>query len=145
MDERISTEIDNDIAQIACVIELLERSGRLHSLPETAVFHMTLALDELLTNIISYGFLDGGRHKITAWIGLCGNRLEAEIVDDGIAFDPLVGTAPDVGLSIEEREIGGLGVHLIRSMMDHVDYRRADGHNYLKLIKSVRGDPTRRE
>ena len=100
MGERTSVEIDNDIAEIARVTSLIENFGERHQLPETAVFHMKLAFDEMLTNIISYGFLDGGRHKIILSIGIEGDRLEAEIIDDGIAFDPLARPAPDISLRL---------------------------------------------
>ncbi len=137
MSERLSAEIDNDIAEIARVTSLIESFGERHQLPETIVFYMKLAFDELLTNIISYGFLDGGRHKITALIRLEGNALEAEIIDDGIAFDPLARPAPDTSLAVEEREIGGLGIHFIRTVMDAVDYHRSNGRNHFKMIKKV--------
>jgi anti-sigma regulatory factor (Ser/Thr protein kinase) len=139
--ERIAAEIDNDISEIGVVTALIEQFGKRHGLPEAAVFHMVLACDELLTNIISYGFLEGGRHKITASIQLDGDRLETEIVDDGIAFDPLAKDAPDVNLPLEERESGGLGVHFVRSLMDEVDYRRTDGKNYLKMVKRLPAPP----
>ncbi len=143
MGERTSVEIDNDIAEIARVTSLIENFGERHQLPETAVFHMKLAVDELLTNIISYGFLDGGRHKIILSIGIEGDRLEAEIIDDGIEFDPLARPAPDISLQAEEREIGGLGIHFIRSVMDRVDYHRSGDRNHLKLVKKVPAEPAK--
>jgi anti-sigma regulatory factor (Ser/Thr protein kinase) len=141
--ERVTAEIDNDIAEIAHVTSLIESFGEKHRLPETTVFHMKLAVDELLTNIISYGFLDGGRHKIIASIGIEGDRLEAEIIDDGIEFDPLARPAPDISLAADERDIGGLGIHLIRSVMDRVDYHRSGGRNHLKLVKKVPAEPAK--
>lgn len=141
--ERITAEIDNDIAEIACVTSLIESFGERHRLPDTVVFHMKLAIDELLTNIISYGFLDGGRHKIIASIGIEGDKFEAEIIDDGIAFDPLAQPAPDISLAPEERDVGGLGIHFIRSVMDRVDYHRAGGRNHLKLVKKVPAEPAK--
>jgi serine/threonine-protein kinase RsbW len=141
--ERISAEIDNDIAEIASVTVLIQRFGKSHGLPEAAVFHMVLAFDELLTNIISHGFLDGGRHKISASLKLDGDRFEGEIVDDGIAFDPLAGPVPDTSLPAEQREAGGLGIHFVRSVMDQLDYRRTDGRNYFKMVKRVPAEPAR--
>jgi serine/threonine-protein kinase RsbW len=141
--EHIYAEIDNDIAEIERVTALIETFGARHKLPEAIVFHIKLAFDEVLTNIISYGFVDGGRHKITASIGLDGDRLEAEIIDDGVAFDPLSKPSPDLGLSAEERDIGGLGIHFIRSVMDRVDYHRSDGRNHFKMVKNVPGEPAK--
>jgi len=141
--ERIFAEIDNDIAEIARVTSLIETFGERHRLPEAVVFHMKLAFDELLTNIISYGFLDGARHKITASIGLDGDKLEAEIIDDGIAFNPLAEAAPDLSQSAEERDIGGLGIHIIRTVMDHVDYHRSGGRNHFTMVKKVPAEPAK--
>jgi serine/threonine-protein kinase RsbW len=139
--DRITAEIDNNVAEIAYVTSLIESFGERHRLPETVVFHMKLAIDELLTNIISYGFLDGGCHKIIASIRIEGDSLETEIIDDGIAFDPLARPAPDISRALEERGIGGLGIHFIRTVMDGVDYHRSDGRNHLKLVKKFRPNP----
>lgn len=135
--ERIYAEIDNDIAEIARFTALLDSFGERHHLPEAIVFHIKFAFDELLTNIISYGFTDTRPHKIAAWIGIEGNTFEAEIVDDGIAFNPLDKPTPDLSQSVDERPIGGLGIHFIRTVMDHVDYHRAGGRNHLKMIKKL--------
>ncbi len=141
MSERICAEIDNDLAEIALVTAMIETFGTRHHLPQATVFHMTLAFDELLTNIISYGFADGGRHKIKAALALEGDRLEAEIIDDGIAFDPLAKAAPDIDAELEARGMGGLGIHFIRSVMDSVEYHRSDGCNHLKMVKKVPAAP----
>jgi anti-sigma regulatory factor (Ser/Thr protein kinase) len=139
--DKRSAEIDNDVTEIARVTALVETFSKCHNIPEAVMFHVTLALDELLTNIISYGFSDGSRHKITASISIDGDVLEAETVDDGIAFDPLARPSPKLDLSVEEREIGGLGIHFIRRVMDHVDYRRIDGRNHLRMLKKLPPDP----
>ncbi|MHB8883835.1 MAG: ATP-binding protein [Methylovirgula sp.] len=142
MGNRISVEIDNDIAEIARVCSLIDSFAQQHRLPEAIVFHMKLAIDELLTNIISYGFQDGGRHKISVSMSLEtddneGNRLAAEIIDDGVAFDPLSRATPDLSQSVADREIGGLGIHFIRSVMDQVKYHRFEGRNHFQMIKKV--------
>jgi anti-sigma regulatory factor (Ser/Thr protein kinase) len=138
-------EIKNDMAEIARVTSRIEEFGESHQLPKEVVFQFVLAFDELLTNIISYGCPDGGAHKITASMALAGDRLEAEIVDDGIAFDPLARPAPDLDASVEDRKIGGLGIHFVRSVMDSVHYRRQDGHNHLKMMKKVSAEPANEE
>ncbi len=143
MSERIQAEIDNSIGEIAKVISLIETFGERHRLPEAVVGHLTLACDELLTNIVFHGFPDGRLHKILVSIALDGNKLEAEIIDDGIAFDPLARPTPDVTLATEHREIGGLGIHFIRTVMDRVDYRRSNGQNHLKMVKRMPGRPVK--
>lgn len=141
MGDKLLVEIDNDLGEIARLCALIDAFGEKHDLPPAAIFHITLAFDEFLTNIISYGFSDGERHKIAASIELDGDTIAAEIVDDGIAFNPLARPTPDTSKSLEEREIGGLGIHFIRRVMDKVEYCRADGRNHLKMIKKVRAEP----
>ncbi|HEY1736548.1 MAG TPA: ATP-binding protein [Methylovirgula sp.] len=141
MGDQLLAEIDNDIAAIAGLTARIEEFGEEHKLPSEAIFQLTLAFDELLTNIISYGFSDGKRHTITARIELHGDTIAAEIIDDGTAFDPLARATPDTTKSIEEREIGGLGIHFIRTVMDKIEYCRIDGHNHLKMLKKVRQAP----
>jgi anti-sigma regulatory factor (Ser/Thr protein kinase) len=138
-------EIKNDMAEIARVTSRIEEFGKRQQLPKEFVFQFVLAFDELLTNIISYGFLDGGSHKITASMAFEGDRLEAEIVDDGIAFNPLARPTPDLDASVEERKVGGLGIHFVRTVMDSVHYRRQDGHNHLKMMKKVSAEPANEE
>jgi serine/threonine-protein kinase RsbW len=143
LDESAQAEISNNIGEIAKVIRLVENFGQRHRMPEATVAHFTLACDELLTNIISYGFRDDRVHKIVVVLGLEANTLQAEIIDDGIAFDPLAQPVPDLTLPLEERKIGGLGIHFVRTVMDRVDYRRSDGKNHLKMIKDVAAHPVK--
>lgn len=141
MGDKLLVEIDNDLGEIARLSALIEAFGEKHGLAPAAIFHITLAFDEFLTNIISYGFSDGERHKIAASLDLDGDMLAAEIVDDGIAFNPLARPTPDTTTPIEERKIGGLGIHFIRRVMDKVEYCRADGRNHLKMTKKLRAEP----
>jgi anti-sigma regulatory factor (Ser/Thr protein kinase) len=139
--DQLLAEIDNDVAEIAGLTARMEAFGEKHHLPPSAIFHMTLAFDEFLTNIIFYGFSDGERHTITVRIELDGDALEAEIIDDGIAFNPLARPAPDTTKSVEDRDVGGLGIHFIRTVMDKVEYFRVDGRNHLRMVKKVPAAP----
>src|SRR5437016_678459 len=99
--ERMSVEIDSDVAEIARLASLIEAFGERNGLPDRVVFHLQLAFDELLTNIIFYGFPDGGPHKIETTLRLDDDRLVAEIVDGGVPFDPLAKPPPDVTASLD--------------------------------------------
>lgn len=102
----------------------------------TVVIPMQIAFDEVLTNVIDYAHADGGEHVVSVLLRVYGDRLEAEVIDDGAAFDPLAEVAtPDFDASIEERQIGGLGMHLVRTLVDDVRYRRHAAHNHLRLCK----------
>jgi sigma-B regulation protein RsbU (phosphoserine phosphatase) len=96
---------------------------------------VNLVLDELLSNVISYAFADDARHEIEVGFELSSDRLSLTISDDGIPFNPFAGSPPDTGLSMEEREIGGLGIHLVRKMMDEVSYNRRTDRNVVILVK----------
>lgn len=101
---------------------------------------MHVVIDELLMNIISYAYLDDESHDICVKVELSGDRLKVSMVDDGIPFNPFGIETPDTELSLEEREIGGLGIHLIRKMMDRVSYRRRIDKNVISVIKFLNED-----
>lgn len=114
--------------------EALEEYGEANDLPMKLVMEVTLALDELVTNVITHAYKDGpGEVGVT--IRLADGMLHAEVVDDGPSFDPLAQAAPDTSLSLDEREIGGLGLHLVRTMMDKVEYSREGERNHVRLQK----------
>lgn len=99
---------------------------------------LTLALDELITNAISHGFPGRAPGHITVTVERAGDRVTATLRDDGIAHDPFAQAPdPDLDLGIEEREIGGLGVFLVRELMDRADYRREGDFNIITLTKSL--------
>ena len=98
---------------------------------------VNLAVDELLTNTISYGYDDDGEHRIEFVLRREGGALMIEIADDGRAFDPLQVPTPDMGASRQDRAAGGLGIYLVRKPMDGVTYRRQDGRNVVMLTKHV--------
>lgn len=141
MGARGAIEIENDTAEIARAIGWLEAFCRENALPSDVEFAMALAFDELLTNTISYGFPDHGRHLISIALTLDGRALSADISDTGIPFDPLAQPAPDLDVPIEERPIGGLGIHFVRTMLDEVAYRRTDGRNQVTVRKLITLSP----
>jgi anti-sigma regulatory factor (Ser/Thr protein kinase) len=96
-----------------------------------------LVLDELLTNIISYGYTDSDTHQITVELTVVDGAMTIRIVDDGVAFNPFEQDAPDLESSIERRELGGLGIHLVKKFMDDYSYQRSDEFNIVTLSKSL--------
>jgi serine/threonine-protein kinase RsbW len=92
-----------------------------------------LALEELVANVFEHGA--GG--EVFLSIVCDGGRLDAEVVDSGPAFDPLAAEDPDIGAGIDERPVGGLGVLLVKKLMDRVHYRRSEGHNHVYLSKRL--------
>jgi anti-sigma regulatory factor (Ser/Thr protein kinase) len=133
----VSAVIVNDRAEIQRLAELAERFGADHGLSDDEVMAINLALDEVVTNIIEYGFGDTARHEIHVTLALDGGALTIEVADDARAFDPLAAPPPDLTLPLEDRPVGGLGIHIVRSVMDAVEYQRRDGRNVLTMRKTI--------
>jgi len=99
---------------------------------------INMALDDLLNNVVQYAFPnDPGEHRIEVEGEVRDGYVVLTITDDGIPFNPLMVAPPDLSLLLHEREIGGLGIHLVRSMFDVVTYYRAVGHNVLTVKKKL--------
>jgi serine/threonine-protein kinase RsbW len=112
-----------------------------HGVPDDVRRGMNVALDELLTNTVSYG-LAGAAGEVTVAGELQQDRLTVTISDDGKPFDPFQRSAPDTTLSVEDRPIGGLGIHLVRHLVDDVSYQRRDGRNVVALTRRLAGGTT---
>lgn len=96
-----------------------------------------LVIDEVVSNCVKYGYRDTVEHFIDIELGHDGENILVTIIDDGHPFNPLEHPEPDTSLPIEERPIGGLGIHLLRKIADHIEYDRTDGRNRLTLLKSI--------
>jgi len=108
-----------------------------HSLPAGVRRSVNVALDDLLTNALSHGRTGRDPCLVTVEVELDHERVTVTLTDDGPPFDPLGQAAPDTKLSVEERPIGGLGIHLVGQLMDQVNYQRREGHNVVVLVKEL--------
>jgi anti-sigma regulatory factor (Ser/Thr protein kinase) len=133
----MSVTLVNDLAEVEKLSRLVEAFGEAEGLQPESVFNVNLALDEVITNIIRYAHDDGRQHPIVVRLAIDQGVLTAHVEDDGRAFNPLEAPVPDIGASIDERPIGGLGIHLVRSVMNSVEYRREDGRNVLTMKKRL--------
>src|SRR5207248_1982265 len=125
----------NDLAEIGRIAPVIEKFCAERGLGGNVAHAVNLALDELLTNTISYGYGDATQHLIDIALTLTRERLTVTIRDDAAPFDPTTAAAPDLDAKIDERAMGGLGIHIVRTIMDQVEYRRVNGHNELTLTK----------
>ena len=124
----------NEPAQIRQLQERLTDLFREHGVTDNTVFRLNLCLEELLVNTMTYGFEQGSAHDIAVQLEVREGLLRVEIVDDGIPFDPFADAPqPDLQAPIEQRPIGGLGVHLVKSLMDSVEYRFHENRNHVCL------------
>ena len=133
-----SFELKNDLSELERLCLNCEEIGRSIGVSDKSIFEMNLALDELFTNIISYGFNDSQEHIIKISITIEGDQLQMRIEDDGVPFNPSESKTPDFQCDIEECKIGGLGIHLIKKMMDEVQYQRVADKNILILRRKLR-------
>jgi serine/threonine-protein kinase RsbW len=133
-------ELKSNLSELDILCERLESICQSLNLSQKCKFEINLALDELFTNIISYGFDDNEEHVIEITIDLEPDRVVLRVEDDGIPFNPVEASEPEVACSVENCKIGGLGIHLIRNLMDEICYRRCGDRNVLILKKNIPAD-----
>ena len=103
--------------------------------PMETAMHVDLVLEELVMNVVSYGYPDGRNGQIGVDLSQDAQGITIVVEDDGDAYDPFVAEAPDLTMSLEERQIGGLGVHFVRQFTDNHRYQRVGNRNRVELIK----------
>jgi anti-sigma regulatory factor (Ser/Thr protein kinase) len=134
----ISVLLRNDRAEIARLAGLAESFGQAQHLSDDEVMAINLVLDEVVTNVIDYGFEGvAGEPEIRLTMSLEGDQLTIQVEDNGRAFDPLQMATPDLDLPLEDRPVGGLGIHIVRSVMNTVEYDRRGGRNVLTMHKTI--------
>ncbi len=127
--------IKNKLKEITTVITKFETFGTVNNLSIPIIQKFNIVFDELLSNIISYGYNDSNEHIIEMGIELKSERLIITITDDGIPFNPFQKDPPDTMLSVDERSIGGLGIHIVKNLMDEYGYKRNADKNIITLVK----------
>lgn len=135
--------IGADLKEIGRVNAAFAQFADLHALPASVRRSVHVVLDELLRNTIVYGFAGraDGEGEASVEVELRPDRVSLRLTDDGRPFDPfgLEAPTPDAALPAAERRIGGLGIHLVRGMMDEVSYQRRSGRNVVLLTKLLSG------
>ena len=129
--------LDNEQGSLNPLAAAVEAFADIHDWPADVKLHVDLVLEELVQNIVSYGYPDGRPGRIEVTLRQESQRISLTVEDDGDAFDPFKQPDPDFTLDLEDRPIGGLGIHLIRKLMDGHVYRRVAGHNRVDLEKSL--------
>ena len=132
-----SFELKSDLSELDKLCQNLEAFGKKFGLSQKLIFEINLALDELFTNIISYGFQDEKEHIVKVTLIPENDQLCLCIEDDGKPFNPIEFETPEVSCSVEECKIGGLGIHIMKKLMDEVCYERCDDKNILNLKKKL--------
>lgn len=135
--DELEFHLANDLAAMADIAEIVQRFVAEHGLPAEAANALYVSVDEAVSNAIAHGYPEGRRGEIAVRLCRRPDSVVLEIEDDGLPFDPLQAPAPDLTVPLEQRPIGGLGIHLIRNLMDDVSYARRKGRNVLKLVKDL--------
>ena len=136
--DRVSLELRNSLSELDTLGQSLQQFGEELGLSNKVLFQICLAMEEIVSNIISYGYTDDAVHWIKIAIlheqGILIIRLE----DDGIPFNPLWAQEPDCECPVEERKVGNLGIHLCKKVMDEMIYERCGNKNILTLKKDIK-------
>lgn len=135
MTTTLTISFKNQLAEIERLGEVLTAFAQQQGWSSQFLFETNIALEELLTNIISYGYEDEQAHDIALRLSDATHELTIEMEDDGRPFNPLETPNPDVTLPLEEREVGGLGIYLVRQFMTDLAYQRVEGKNRIMLKK----------
>jgi serine/threonine-protein kinase RsbW len=135
-DARISVPADGEaMGRIRAVIERFGGERRIRS---DDVARILIAVEELVTNMIKYGYTQAAQPGVASIaLRLEGDRLAVEIIDDGDEFDPFAAPEPNLDAPIEQRRVGGLGLHLVKTLMDETRYRRDGVHNVVEISRRV--------
>jgi serine/threonine-protein kinase RsbW len=134
----IKISLPANLAEVERLNRVVRQFGELHEIPGRTLYAVNLALDEIVTNIILHGYEPGQTEPITVQMEAADGELRSEVRDGGRAFNPLDAPLPDLTGPLEKRTLGGLGIHLVRSLMDTVDYQLDGTKNVLSIRKRIR-------
>ena len=133
MSDEFHVSLPAKLSAVRGLAEMVEEFGDVNSLSPNKVYMINLALEELITNTVSYG-LDGvADPEIGIGMHVRDGVLAVTVVDNGHPFDPTQDTNPDLSSPIEDRPIGGLGLHLVKVFANRIAYEYAEGRNCLTL------------
>jgi len=133
----LQLSLTNNLTEIDRLNDSFNELAESADIPIDIQMKVNLVFDELINNVISYGLSKDTEQSIQVGIALYGNRLVIEIEDGGIPFNPFMRADPNTEASLDEREIGGLGIHLVKELMDEVSYKRAHDKNRVTLVKQL--------
>lgn len=133
----MTIRVKNQISEIERLSKVVADFFLENGLSEQSRDDVTLALDEMLANVILHGLPNSTEHEIIVQLCLEPGFVTVAVEDEGFPFNPLDAPEPDLTGPIEKRSIGGLGIHLVKNIMDKLDYQRQDGRNCVVMKKRV--------
>ena len=132
-----SLTLPNDIETIPQLNIFIDQAAEDAPLPPDLSMSLNLAIEEAVVNVMSYAYPRGTHGDVIIDLSVTDQQLTIAIIDQGMPFDPTSQVEADTSLSVEDRPIGGLGIYLVRQLMDSINYERIDGKNVLTLIKKL--------
>ena len=135
----VELTVQANLAALSVIADFLAET--LAGCTDELTFAIQLAVDEACSNIALYGYPGREPGSITIVCIVDADSIRVTITDDGIPFDPLTAPPPPLDVSVEERAIGGLGIHFIRTVTDSVAYAREGERNVLSMVKRRPGSP----
>ena len=131
-------KLDAVIENVPRIVDWVEEQLEQYDCPPKVQMQINVSIDEVFTNIASYAYANGvGQATVRLDVLQEPVCVQLTFMDSGVPFDPLAKKDPNVNLSIEERQIGGLGIFMVKKLMDDVQYEYRDGENILTLRKKL--------
>lgn len=131
-----SIRIDGGMETLPALMQFAEQTAATFRLPDDVAYAFQLSIEEICTNLIKYGYGDTGHRPVSIHTNRAAGQLTIKIRDRSTPFDPRTAPAPDLSVPLSERAPGGLGLYLVNSIMDSVDYHSdATGWNTLVMVK----------
>jgi serine/threonine-protein kinase RsbW len=127
----------NQRSEIARMTAFMETFCAANGISDDDTFNLHLVLDESIINVIVHGYEDGADHEIQVGLHFDEGRIVVDIDDDGIPYNPLDAPAPRFDLPVEQRRIGGLGVHIMKTLARSIEYSRENGRNHLRIVLNL--------
>ncbi len=136
MSVAVHLRFPNRIEELPAVSEAVEALGREQGWAQDTTYAVVLGLEELATNVVRHGGGEPGGSEIEVEITSSDDEVRIEVSDGGRAFDPFQeAPEPDIEAGLDERQVGGLGVHFVKVLMDETAYRREAGRNHVTMVK----------
>lgn len=135
--EHLSLHFANDAEEAPRISRRVEHFLHEKQIDDSTINKILLCVDELVTNIVGHAYNDDDEHAVLLECRVLDDKIELELRDDGQPFDPTNQARPDLKLSLDDRKVGGLGIHLVSTLMDKVDYKREGDFNVLTVTKML--------
>ncbi|MBU0475942.1 MAG: ATP-binding protein [Bacteroidetes bacterium] len=129
--------IENKISSLSIIASFVEQFGAENNLSQKHIFELNLILDELITNTINYGYSDDEAHMIEISMEIENENILVKIIDDGNEFNPLSKEEVNINENLDQRKIGGLGIHIVKQKTDEIKYERKGDKNIVRFVKNL--------